>query len=92
MYRTIELSAVSSVRFWATEVLTELGQRLNREHDLKSAMAVTNTEREEVGLIVKLESGESVEILSDMIEFESDFVEIRGGHIIPIRAIERVEI
>ncbi|HNO32589.1 MAG TPA: hypothetical protein PKI78_12440 [Anaerolineales bacterium] len=55
-------------------------------------MAVTNTEREEVGLIIRIASGDEVEYLSDMIELEGDFVEVRGGYAIPVKAILRVEI
>lgn len=65
---------------------------MERHHDLKSAMAVTSTEHDEIGLIVMLADGEVVEIVSDMIEYEVDYIELRGSLTIPTRAIIRVEI
>ena len=60
--------------------------------DLNSAQAVTNLEHEEVGLIVRLDTGEEVEVLSDLIDVGTVHVEVKGGHLIPIAAILRVEI
>jgi hypothetical protein len=63
-----------------------------RIHDLHTAMVETNDNHEELGLIIRLVTGERVEVLSSFIEVSGDHVQIRGGHTIPIHAIERVEI
>lgn len=83
---------IGGFRYVNTEVLQDAEDRINRKIDLESAMAVTNTEHEEIGVIVKLESGEEVEVLSSLIAVEGAHIEVKGGHLIPIAAILRVEI
>ncbi len=53
-------------------------------------MALTNAEHEEVSLYIKLADGEVIEVVSDLIDLEEDFVEVRGGMGIPVRAIVEV--
>lgn len=55
-------------------------------------MAFTNTEHDEVGLIIELANGEQVEYVSDMIDLEESLVEVKGGYAIPIKSIVKVEI
>ena len=50
-------------------------------------MALTHADHEVISLFVKLANGDLVEITSDLIDYEDDFVEIRGGIGIPLRAI-----
>jgi hypothetical protein len=59
---------------------------------LHTAMNETNNDHDDIGLIVHLATGERVEVLSDFIELSGDFVELKGGCIIPVHAIEKVEI
>jgi hypothetical protein len=33
-----------------------------------------------------------VEVFSDFIDFEGEFVELKGGCIVPVKAIEKVEV
>jgi hypothetical protein len=90
--KTYQSTDIAPLHYSSEEVLTNEVDRINRMIDLTSAMSVTNLEHEEIGIIVRLRSGEEVEILSSMIDVEDDSVEVRGGHLIPIRAIVRVEI
>ena len=90
--KTVSSIEIGGFRYINSEVLHDTEDRINRKIDLESAMAVTNTEHEEIGLIVKLESGEEVEVLSSLIAVEGDHIEVKGGHLIPIAAILRVEI
>jgi hypothetical protein len=50
-------------------------------------MALTNSDHESISLFVRLATGEVVEVVSDLIDLEEDFVEVRGGYGIPLRAI-----
>jgi len=52
----------------------------------------TYDDHDEIALIVRLADGRRVEVRSILIDFENDFVELRGGIAIPLRAIEKVEI
>ncbi len=91
-YRTITFEELKQCTFPANDVITDEVKRQQRAHDLRSAMAYTNIEHDEVGMIIQLESGEQVEFLSDLIEFEGRLVELRGGHAIPVHAIIKIEI
>jgi hypothetical protein len=83
---------ISRQHFPERDVLFTPEAQASRMHDLKTAMVETMENHDELGLIVRLATGERVQILCDFIEVEGEFVELKGGHTIPVRAIERVEI
>lgn len=91
-YRTISLDELKKASFPAHDVLKDEKDRELRNHDLRSAMAYTNTEHDDVGLIIQLADGEQVEYLSDFIEFEGQLVELKGGYAIPVKSILKVDI
>jgi len=92
MIKSIVSTEIALFQYTDQEVLLDETSRISRLIDLNSAMAVTNIEREEIGLIVRLRNGDEVEILSTLIDVEGDSIEVKGGHLIPITAIIRVEI
>jgi len=83
---------LSSEHFTSHDVLRKDEDRMTRRHDLHTAMNETNQDHDDIGLIVHLASGERVEVLCNFIELSGDFVELKGGCIIPVHAIEKVEI
>jgi hypothetical protein len=85
--RKITLEELPALHFAGEEVLSSFEEKFEREHKLKTAMALTNSDHESISLFVRLATGEVVEIVSDLIDLEEDFVELRGGHGIPLRAI-----
>lgn len=91
-FRRIPLESVHQLSFAHEEVLADKDAKSEREHALRSAMSLSNNEHEEIGLIVRLSNGEVVEIISPMVDFEGDLVELQGGHALPLRAIVRVEL
>ena len=90
--KTYQSTEITPFHYAVDDVLSNETDRISRMIDLKSAMAVTNIEHEEIGIIVRLRDGEEVEILSNLIDVEGDSVEVKGGHLIPIKSILRVEI
>jgi len=78
--------------FTSHDVLSNPEDRKTRKHDLITAMNETNLDHDDIGLIVHLATGERVEVVSNFIELSGDFVELKGGCIIPLHAIEKVEI
>ena len=92
MIRTVSSQEIAHFHYPAYDVLPMEEDRINRMMDLKSAMAVSNTEHEAIGIVVQLTNGDEVEVTSDMIDVEDDVVEVKGAHLIPIRAILRVEV
>lgn len=85
--RRISLEEIRNVQFAAEDVLSSFEEKFEREHKLKTAMALTNADHEEISLYVRLADGEVVELVSDLIDLEEDYVEVRGGFGIPLRAI-----
>jgi hypothetical protein len=92
MIRTVSSNDIAHFRYPAYDVLPQEEARINRMMDLQSAMTATNIEHENVGIIVQLSDGEEVEIMSGLVDVEDDVVEVKGAHLIPIRAILRVEV
>ena len=90
-YRRINLDVIPSLHFSKLDVLLSLEDKRERQHQLISATALTMLDHEEVGLVVKLDNGENVEVVSNLIDLEGDFVELKGGFTIPLRAILKVE-
>jgi len=85
--KKVTLEEIRHQRFASTDVLLTFDDRFEREHKLRTAMALTNSDHETISLFVQLANGDLVEIASDLIDYEDDFVEIRGGIGIPLKAI-----
>ncbi|MDL5045523.1 hypothetical protein QQ054_05640 [Oscillatoria amoena NRMC-F 0135] len=60
--RKVALEEIRSLRFATEEVLTSFEDKFEREHKLKTAMALTNSDHESISLFVKLADGELVEV------------------------------
>ena len=83
---------VSKQHFAKEDVLTSAEARSSRQGNLRAATAETYQDHDEIAIIVRLANGDRVEVFSNFIELEGEFVELHGGHVIPVRAIEKVEI
>jgi NACalpha-BTF3-like transcription factor len=76
----------------AFDVLSDPEKKEQRKHDLHTAMNETQQDHDDIGLIFQLASGERVQVMCNFIEMSGDFVELKGGYVLPVRAIEKVEI
>jgi hypothetical protein len=85
--RKMTLEEIQRQQFASEEVLPTFQDRFEREQKLRSAMALTNGQHEPVWLMVKLANGEMVEVYSDLIDYEDEYVELHGGFGIPLKAI-----
>lgn len=85
--KKVSLEEIRTLHFAAEDVLTTFEERFERQHKLRTAMALTNDDHESISLFVVLASGEIVEVTSDLIDYEDDFVELHGGIGIPLKAI-----
>ena len=92
--KLIRMSAeeISIQHFPLVDVLTTEEERAARKHDLKAATAETYQDHDEIGVIVRLANGKRAEVTSNFIELEGNYIELRGGFHVPVRAIEKVEI
>ncbi len=91
-HRLISREELKEVKFPNKDVLQSEEERNLRTHDLKSAMAYTNIENDEVGLIIQLADGEQVQYMASLIALAGSLVELQGGFVIPVKAIVRVDI
>ena len=55
-------------------------------------MMISNCEHVPISLYMQLPNGEKLETESDLIDYADDFVILRGGFYIPVRAILDVDI
>ena len=85
--KKVTLEELKNYHFATDDVLSTFDERFERQHKLRTAMSLTNVDHESITLIIKLSNGELIEISSDPIDYEDDFVEIRGGLGIPLKAI-----
>jgi hypothetical protein len=92
MYRQISVDELKNSSLAKANVLANAKDVMQRKHDLIAAMAYTNTEHDEVGIILQLASGEKVECVTDFLEYEEPLVELRGGVAVPVNCILSVEI
>jgi len=85
--RKITLDELRTQRFAKTDVLDSFTDRFDRLHKLRSAMAYTSTNRDEVWIIAMLSNGEAIEVESNVIDLEDDMVELQNGLTIPVHSV-----
>ncbi len=83
---------LSKEHFIKVDVLLEPSARATRKHALEAATAETNLDHDEIGLWIRLRDGTTVVVLSNFINLEGESVELRGGCLVPVKAIEKVMI
>jgi len=86
------ISELSDRHFASVDVLQNSVDQAARKHALESATSETNLDHDEIGLWIRLKDGTTVEVFSDFIALEAEFVQLRSGCIVPVMAIEKVEI
>lgn len=89
-YTHMTLEEISKEHFPKDDVFREEYDRVSRLIDLKAATMESFDHHEEIGLIVRLSDGRRVQVKSNLFELHEDHVEMRGGIVVPIRAIEKV--
>ncbi len=85
------LEEIDKQQFPHRDILSAEQKKL-REHDLRTAMNETYQDHDDITMVVRLADGRRVEVVSNFIEMGGDFVELKGGHAVPIWAIEKVKI
>jgi len=83
---------ISKQHFAVEDVLNSEEEKISRLNDMRAATMETYQDHDDIGIIVSLANGRRVEVMSNFIELEEDFVELRGGFHIPLKVIEKVEI
>lgn len=78
--------------FYTKDVLLGDKKRAERKHLLESAARETQQDHDEIGLWIRLQDGRTAEVFSNFIAIANEFVELRGGCTVPVKAIEKVEI
>ena len=89
--RKIDLSEIKLSFFIERDTLVHSEAKNSRLEKLRRAMILCNIEHQTIGIVTTLFSGEVVEVHSDFIECMDDYVQLKGGVVIPIRAIVDVD-
>ncbi len=89
--RKIEPEGMKAEHFTKHDVLRDEEARRDRIRKLIKAVVISHNEHEEVGIVIKLESGEVIETYSNLIDFADDYAMITGGTVIPLISIVDVE-
>jgi hypothetical protein len=89
--RKINPENLRDQHFAHQHVLTREDERITLIGKLLRAVILTNCEQDTVGIVIVLESGEVIETYCDLIDWADDFIMIKGGASIPVRAIVDVE-
>lgn len=87
----ISPAEMSSIHFAHHEVLREVEEQQIRNAKLRKAMLISHLEHQEIGIVFQLDNGEIRETYSSVVDYADDFVEVEGGHFIPVMAIMDVE-
>ncbi len=85
------LEEIDKQQFPHNDILSAEDKK-SRIHDLRSAMNETYLDHDDITMIIRLADGRRVEVVSNFIEMGGDFVELKGGHAVPIWAIEKVKV
>lgn len=86
------VAELSKMHFSKMDVFADPDSRAHRKLMLVTATAETNVDHDEIVLWIRLADGTTAEVFVNFIELEDEFVELRGGCMVPVRAIEKVEI
>lgn len=86
------ITDLSDKHFATQDVLMNPIDKAARKHALQSATSETNLDHDDIGLWIRLKDGTTVEVFSNFIDLDEEFVQLKGGCIVPVIAIEKVEI
>jgi hypothetical protein len=90
--RIINPSDVRLYHFGTSDVLQQQNERDTRMQKLTRAMLLTHCEHLLISIFIRLPNGDMLETQSDVIDFADDFVVVKGGYVIPVRAITDIDI
>lgn len=79
------------MRFYPSEVLTEKTQRQWRLHDLQRALILGNIEHCHANIIFKTSEGSLQQVQATIWSVSEEYVLLKGGAFIPVRAIVDLE-
>lgn len=89
--RKIDPEKMKNEHFTHSAVVISEDDRVTLIGKLLRAVILSHREHQMIGIVIKLESGEIIETFCDHIDFADDFVMIKGGATVPVKAIVDVE-
>ena len=89
--RQVSPDEIPSSYFSSIDVLSNAEEKSERIRKLLKAVILSNCEHQDVGIILKLNNGEVIETFSSLVDYADDFVVIKGGFAIPVKAIVDIE-
>jgi hypothetical protein len=88
---SIPKESVPGTRFFPSEVITDKAQRQWRLYDLQRALILSNIDHCHANIIFKTSEGSLQQVQATIWSVSDDFVLLKGGAFIPVRAIIALE-
>lgn len=88
---SIPKEKISGTRFFPAEVLTDNAQRQWRLYDLRRALILGNIEHCPANIIFKNSEGSLQQVQATIWSVSDEYVLLKGGAFIPVRAIVNLE-
>jgi hypothetical protein len=89
---TIQKEQINSLRFFQQEVILEKVLRRIRQFELDRALILGNIDHNKVTIVFKAEDGSLMQVQTTIWAVTDDYVCLKGGINIPIKAILDIEI
>ena len=84
---TVQKEQINSLRFFPHEVITETVRKKILQYDLNRALILGNTDHNKVTIIFKDEGGVLLQVITTIWAVTENFIVLKGGTNIPIKAI-----
>lgn len=88
---SVPKESISGIRFFPSEVLTDQAQRQWRLYDLRRALILGNIEHCHANIIFKTREGIIQQVQATIWSVSEDYILLKGGAFIPVKAIVDLE-
>ena len=89
---TVQKEQLNTLRFFKSEVILEKIQQRLRKFDLERALVLGNVDHNKVNIIFKTEDGSLLQVNTTIWAVTDDYICLKGGVNIPIKAIVDIEL
>lgn len=88
----IQKEALSGISFQKKEVIENYQLRQDRTSDLNKAVALGNLYHFKVSIIFETEDGITQKVITTIWAVSEDFILLKGGVFVPVKAIKALEL
>ena len=89
---TMAVGELLKRHFTKIDVITDPSARQTRHNELEAATNETNADHDDIEIRLRLDDGMTVRVMTNFIQLEGEFVQLKGGCLVPVKAIEKIVI